>query len=208
MFKGMLEAYDEADDLAFTGTLVNGMYHLDPVEKMIERYNAINVKEGSAPRKLKTSIGEMSELDYLHHRLGHPSERVIKEGIKRGTITGTLINEALIDKQNLSFCPDCLRGKMSDLPEVSSETDYSSYGPLELVATDTKGPFTTQSHFGHYKYFDLFSYKSSHWVSVRFMKTKDEVYKYIIDEINQVGDMDIRSNNYKRMMMFCIDRNG
>jgi hypothetical protein len=34
---------------------------------------------------------------------------------------------------------------MSDLPEVSSETDYSSYGPLELVATDTKGPFATQS---------------------------------------------------------------
>jgi hypothetical protein len=43
MFKGMLEAYDEADGLAFTGTLVNGMYHLDLVEKMIERFNAINI---------------------------------------------------------------------------------------------------------------------------------------------------------------------
>jgi hypothetical protein len=46
MFKGMLEAYDEADDLTFTGTLVNGMYHLDPVEKMVERFNAINIKDG------------------------------------------------------------------------------------------------------------------------------------------------------------------
>jgi hypothetical protein len=72
--------------------------------------------------------------------LGHPTERVIKEGIKRGTITGTLI-----EKENLSFCPDCLRGKMSDLPEVSSETEYSLYGPLELVATDIHYPISLWS---------------------------------------------------------------
>jgi hypothetical protein len=187
MFGGTLEAYDEVGDLAFTGTLMNGMYHLDPVEKMAERLNAINLSEGSAPRKFKTAIGSMTPLDYLHHRWGHPTEKVIKEGIRRGSVNGTLVDEALVTRENLSFCPDCLRGKMSDLPETSSETDYSNCGPLDLVATDSKGPFSTQSHFGHYKYFDLFSYKTSQWMSVRFKKTKDEVYKNVLDEINQIG---------------------
>jgi hypothetical protein len=70
---------------------------------------------------------------------------------------------------------------------VSSETEYSNYGPMELVAIDSKGPFATQANFGHSKYFALFSYKSNHWLSVRFKKTKDQVYKNIIGEINQAG---------------------
>jgi hypothetical protein len=93
---------------------------------------------------------------------------------------------------------------MSELPAASSETDYSNYGPLELVATDSKGPFATQSNFGHFKYFDLFSYKSSHWMSARFKKAKDEVYKNIVAEI-KLELMDLKLNNYKRMMMLYID---
>jgi hypothetical protein len=28
----------------------------------------------------------MNELDYLYHRMGHPNEEVIKEGVRNGTI--------------------------------------------------------------------------------------------------------------------------
>jgi hypothetical protein len=176
-FRGKIEVFTEDGEIMFTGSLRNGMYQLDPLPT--EQLNAINIKDGSAPKKFATTIGEMSEVDYLHHRWGHPTEKVIKESLRRGSVDGTLVDPTLTRQQTLSFCPDCIRGKMSELPAASSETDYSNYGPLELVAT--------QSNFGHYKYFDLFSYKSSHWMSARFKKTKDEVYKNIVAEINQVG---------------------
>jgi ribonuclease HI len=184
-FRGRLEAFNEHGKLMFTGTLRHGMYHLNPMEKLEEQLAAIDVKNGSAPKKFATTVGEMSDIDYLHHRWGHPTEKVIKESLRRESVNGTLVDPKLVGSQTLSFCPDCLRGKMLDLPAVSSETDYSGCGPLELVATDSKGPFSTESQFGRYKYFDLFSYRSSHWMSVRFKKTKDQVYQNLRDEINQ-----------------------
>jgi ribonuclease HI len=150
-----------------------------------DELRVIDVKEGSTPRKFKTSIGKMNEMDYLHHRWGHPHEKAIREGAQRGTVTGTLVDEGKLRSVSLSFCPDCIRGKMTDIPAKLSETDYGEAEPMEFMATDSKGPLPVASKFGRYKYFDLFTYKSSHWTSVKFKKVKNEVEGNMAEELSQ-----------------------
>jgi hypothetical protein len=57
-FRGKIEVFTEDGEIMFTGSLRNGMYQLDPLPT--EQLNAINVKDGSAPKKFATTIGEMS----------------------------------------------------------------------------------------------------------------------------------------------------
>ena len=130
----------------------------------------------------------MKNIDLLHHRLGHQAEESIKEGLKRSAWIGVGMDPEQTRKENLSYCPDCFKGKMKSLPLRYSDTDYSNLGPL---STDSKGPFRISSKEGHYKYFDLFVFRSSHYMMVRFKKSKDEVYgniQEILNEVKRLGE--------------------
>ena len=102
---------------------------------------------------MRVSSGKMKNIDLLHHRLGHQSERAIKEGLRNNSWIGIGMDPEETRKEDLSYCPDCFKGKMKSLPERSSETDYSDLKPLEHMSTDSKGPFRIASREGHFKYF-------------------------------------------------------
>ena len=194
IYNGILEVYDKHNELICKGIETNGLYYYDKnydFDILSESINNLSVKGGSAPRKFKTSIGNMSQLDYLHHRWGHPSEEAMKEGIKRETIHGTLVDPEVFKDQKLSFCPDCHKGKLQNLPSKLSETDYEESGMMDFMATDSKGPFSFKSRSGYY-YFDLFSFKKSRWLSVKFKARKNEVYKNIKEVL-----LDVEKLGYK-----------
>ena len=157
---GKLTVSDEYGNPICTGIKIKGLYHLEDIGEM----NSVDEIRGSAPRKLRISSGKMKKIDLLHHRLGHQSEDSIKEGLKRGSWIGLGMDPEELRKEDLSYCPDCYKGKMKSIPERSSETDYSNLGPLEHMSTDSKGPFRIPSREGHFKYFDLFVFRSSHYL--------------------------------------------
>jgi hypothetical protein len=180
---GKLLVINDDDDIILKGKLSSNLYHLvDDDEHLL----SINVKEGSAPTTFKTSVGNMNNLDYLHHRMGHPNIEVIKQGIRKGSINGTYLTWNDVKEQELSFCPDCLRGKMTDNSIKNIEDESSKMGPMELLATDSKGPLSMASWIKKYKYFDLYIFGSSKWIEVRFKTDKKETYNNLSDIINQV----------------------
>ena len=198
--EGKTIVYDRNDNFMFSGTENKGLYYLDNFEEqdhIYESISAINVKDGSAPKKMKISIGNMTEIDYLHHRMGHPSERAIKEGIRLGTINGTLVDPEVVMKQQLSYCPDCLKGKFHQLPLPKIEKDYDESGPMDFMAHDTKGPFRVQSFIGHHYYFDLFAYKRSRWLSIRFKRTKDGFFENFRKEMINVNKFGYKVKHFQ-----------
>ena len=82
----------------------------------------------------------MNDLDYLHHRWGHPNEQCIKEALRRQTVTGTLVDNEIARKQQLTFCVDCERGKFHHLHVPKEVISYEESGMMEFMAHDTKGP--------------------------------------------------------------------
>ncbi len=52
-------------------------------ENTVEELYELTVVEGSAPKKLKTSVGNMKEIDYLHHRWGQMKEQSKKAQAER-----------------------------------------------------------------------------------------------------------------------------
>ena len=195
---GLLKVYDETGSFLCGGRKIDGLYHYDEdvrdetqSEEVqdLEFVGEINIRQGSALPKLSTSIGDMKEIDYLHHRWGHLSEQAIKEALRRGSVNGTLIDPEKVRTQTLSFCPDCLKGKMKEVPSRSSETDYSRKMPMEYVATDGKGPFSIETWNGRFRYFDLFAFRSSHWITVKFKRNKDQFYENFEDVLQEVYNL-------------------
>jgi hypothetical protein len=168
--------YDSEGQTFLSGTLRNGLYYLDDAIQIDDIKGSALVAKGSAPKKWKSQQIGGTELELLHHRWGHPSEHVMKEGLKHNSIKGSLVEYEGIKNENIRVCPDCLKGRMTHLPRSWSDTDYSNKSKFHVVATDDKGPFRVESFSGHYKYFDLFSFKSSRYLSVLFKRKKDDLY--------------------------------
>ncbi len=184
----LLKVIDANNETILIGRKLNGLYYYDEIdeENTVEELNELTVVEGSAPKKSKTSVGNMKEIDYLHHRWGHPNERAIKEGLRRKKVIGALAEPEVINQQTLSYCPDCIRGKMHNLTSKPSETDYDDLDPMEHVATDNKGPLPFQSLHNQYRYYDIFVFRSSHYIMIKFKRTKEKFYDNFLEIIKEV----------------------
>jgi hypothetical protein len=110
----------------------------------------------------------------------------MKEALRTGAVEGSNVDYEKVKKETLRMCPDCVKGNMEHLPRSYSSTDYSTAGKFEFVVTDEKGPLKAESFEGHYRYFDLFSFKSSGWLSVLFKRKKDEFYNNFEQVISDV----------------------
>lgn len=166
------------------GNLINDLYYIK-LPKHTERDLLSIVKQGSAPRKLKsTQLGD-DPLQQLHRRWGHASENVIKNGLKHKSIMGAGTTYEDVKDLHLRLCPDCLKGRMHALPIPSSLTDHTNLEPFDLMATDEKGPFRIRSINKNY-YFDLFAFKSSNWLIVKFKNKKSDLIRNIDEVLNEI----------------------
>ncbi len=203
VFKGgMARVLDDDNRIILQGERAEGLYVLDEIPdeitlRDIERTYVLDVKHGSAPKKLRSGLSGGNELELLHQRWGHLNEQAIKNSIQKGTVIGSLVDYEVIKDQHLRVCPDCNKGKMTELPRQYSETDYSKAGPIEFIATDDYGPFKVESFPDKWRYFDLFSFKSSRWLEVRFKRFKNDFYNNFEDVIEWTKYLD--SGSIKRI---------
>ena len=192
---GILQVIDNNGFILCQGIKDGGLYHFDQendeydqvlIDDQMEIINEINVQKGSAPRRFKNTRGIMKEIDYLHHRWGHLNEEALKEGIRRGTIHGILVDPEVVLRQTLSFCPDCIKGKMKELPSRLSEKRYDLKEPMQVLHSDSKGPFSVRSWQQQYRYFELYLFIPSYYIIIKFKRLKDEFYENFQDVMKEV----------------------
>jgi hypothetical protein len=175
-----------------SGYLEDDLYHLDNAEVPSVNINiaklfSLDVKEGSAPDRWKNQRRGGNALEQLHTRWGHVGEKATREAIKRESVIGSGVTHSDIKDLTMRLCPDCMKGKMEYFPAKLSQTDYSNYSNFQLMATDDKGPFQVESISDKYKYLDLFAFKSSRWLEVRFKRSKDGFYDNLENIISTVA---------------------
>ena len=137
----------------------------------IEEVEKSNI-QGSAPKRRKSAILGLNDIERLHIKLDHANPAVIKAGIRNGSIHGSTISYQNIKDMEMRICPDCLKGNMKAFPIepdiVDDELDIT-VGPMDYMAVDDKGPMPVQS-IKHNKRFDLYSFRNSKYLMVKFKK--------------------------------------
>ena len=109
----------------------------------------------------------LSSKNKWHHRLGHPSDRVLVS-----TLSSLSSCTSVRNKHVQHHCKHCLIGKMHKLPFVHSQ--FQSTQPLELVHSDVWGPAPISSSNG-YKYYLLFVDDFSRYSWLFLLKHKYDV---------------------------------
>ena len=106
--------------------------------------------------------------DIWHCRLGYASERCIKNMAYNKLVTGS----RLPNHAKVSFCEECVAGKMKQKP-FKSVGEIRSKRKLQLIHSDVCGPMPTDSIGGN-KYFVTSIDDFSRCCAVYFLKSKSE----------------------------------
>lgn len=136
---------------------------------------------GSAPRKLKSTLTGMNPLELLHRETGHISGGYLKRMLRKRMVKGARCTYDQVKKLQMRVCFDCLNGRMKANPgrPVSSH-EYPVFGK---VAADYKGPFKVKSYH-KFNGFMLFSDHKSHLVTSVMMKSKEGVVGILDDYLH------------------------
>jgi len=165
------------DDVIMTGN--------NEAEGKKRRRKIVNIDEvkGQAPTGSRATVLGMNKLELLHQRFGHLGEENIKRALRNKSIIGAGVTYDEIKNMKMRLCPDCMKGRMNAFPLLSSgATDLDLLGPFEHLATDDKGPFSVRT-IEHYIRFDLFSWRGSKWIEVKFKKAKTDFYENLKEVI-------------------------
>jgi hypothetical protein len=107
-------------------------------------------------------------INVLHKVLGHVSQQVVVEAVKKGLVTGVELDTDSKPK----FCNTCIKAKSAHkLFPTKTENRALTYG--ELVHTDLWGPAKTASING-LLYYISFMGDFSHQTKLQFLKLKSK----------------------------------
>ena len=121
----------------------------------------------TASPQVSAFLSSKNKWQLWHHRLGHPSDRVLVSAMPSLSSCMSISN-----KHVQHHCKHCLIGKMHRLPFPHSQ--FQSTQPLELVHSDVWGPAPVNSNNG-YKYYLLFVDDFSKFSWLFLLKSKSEV---------------------------------
>ena len=141
-----------------------------------------------------------------HHRLGHPSNKVLTTALS--SVDASYI---LPISDSITHCKHCLNGKMHQLP--FDKSNFKASKPLELIHSDVWGPTPTTS-ISDFQFYVLFVYDYPKFTWLFLLKFKSnvfEVFKYFKATVENQLDSKIKilrtnrggeftSNMFKR---FC-----
>ena len=141
-----------------------------------------------------------------HHRLGHPSNKVLTTALS--SVDASCI---LPISDSITHCKHCLNGKMQQLP--FDKSNFKASKPLELIHSDVWGPTPTTS-ISDFQFYVLFVYDYPKFTWLFLLKFKSdvfEVFKYFKATVENQLDSKIKilrtnrggeftSNMFKR---FC-----
>lgn len=128
------------------------------------------------------STKEMTVKEKLHRTLGHISFNNLELMCKKESLEGLPKN---IEYEYLK-CAICIENKMHNLPFKNKRR--RAEGILDIVHTDLNGPHQTTGYLGE-KYFLSFIDDYSKLVKVYCIKSKDEVYDYLVQYVNEVQNL-------------------
>ena len=116
-----------------------------------------------------------------HHRLGHPSNNVLRSALLSSLSFLDVCNKTVFDLD--SHCKHCLSGKMHQLP--FNKSDFVASKPFELVHSDVWGPapITSINDFRYYLVF-VDDYSKFSWLYVipqtpKGLKHEKDISKYL-----------------------------
>uniref|UniRef100_A0A2N9EML6 CCHC-type domain-containing protein n=1 Tax=Fagus sylvatica TaxID=28930 RepID=A0A2N9EML6_FAGSY len=141
-------------------------FHVTPHRNWFDTYRSINC--GSVRMDGVAAVAESKDDDTLlwHMRLGHMSERGMRELHKRNLLTG-------IKSCKLDFCKYCIMGKQCRVRFKTAT--HKTKGILDYVHSDIWGPVRTPSKGGA-QYFMSFIDDYSRKAWVYFLKNKSEAF--------------------------------
>ena len=140
----------------------------------LEPYSPKEIKNGSARVFLRSTRASLSLMQWLHVRLGHASESVIKHFIRHDAILGSGVSWKEIQNLSLGTCDACMRCKMKSFP-IPPSISRKIYDVFEYLTSDYV-PFkkpSARGYTGLILYVDkastkMFGYlvkKKSEWLS-------------------------------------------
>ena len=110
-----------------------------------------------------------------HARLGHPDNNSVKWLCNNGYLKFNYSNDN-------DFCEPCVLGKQRRASHPTSPNQTSR--PLELIHSDVCF-LTNESVLGGYHYFVTFLDDYTNFATVYLLKSKDEVYNYLVKFIKE-----------------------
>ncbi|KAJ2911698.1 hypothetical protein MD484_g8716, partial [Candolleomyces efflorescens] len=148
----------------FQMKFIRGLYHLQAHADSYQISPAIVTHLASSEPTI--------DMNTLHRRLGHASERRIRQMVNRGQLKGITKVEGKLD-----FCEPCTLGKMKKLP-FKPQARRETTRPFELLHTDLGGPVTPKTPSG-YRYWMVFVDDFTRYPWVFFLKDKSEAPQFI-----------------------------
>ena len=103
-----------------------------------------------------------------HHRLGHPSNKVLSNALSSIDVYSTSNNS-----DTVTHCKHCLNGKMHQLP--LNTFDFQASKPLELIHSDVWGP-SPMSFVNDFLYYVIFVDDYSKFTWLYLLKFKSDVF--------------------------------
>ena len=133
------------------------------------------VKDGlyllSQAHQPEVNLGEKTNLNIWHQRLGHPNMRTLQSIISKYGLPTSSVNKSI-------SCDACMSSKSHHLPYSNSLHQTSK--PLEVIHSDLWGPSPVTSHIGNRYYISFIDdYTKYTWLYP--LKFKSDVLQVFID---------------------------
>ena len=144
----------------YKGLSENGLYPIHTTHP--------SVQTNTASPSVSAFLSSKNKWQLWHHRLGHPSDRVLVSALPSLSSCISVQN-----KHVQHHCKHCLIGKMHKLPFEHSK--FQSTQPLELIHSDVWGPAPITS-FNGYRYYILFVDDYTRFSWLYLLKHKSDVF--------------------------------
>jgi hypothetical protein len=163
-------------------------------------YSTREMKLGSARNFVKNSRQFLNLLQWVHVRLGHPSQQALKRIVKDQAVLGLGVTWDEIKDMDLGICNSCLRSRMHAFP-IPKSISRTTYQIFEYITCDycPMKVESTRGYTGIYIYGD----KQSEMLFGYLVKSKTEWLQTFQSLIDEYGPK--KNKNSQRVRIFLTD---
>jgi hypothetical protein len=134
--------------------------------------------------KCKATTSNLNPLEFLHVKLGHAPEHVIKRILKFNMLKGSPYTFDDIKDEHLGLRYLCMKGRMKAFP-IPPSVDKKRWGIFEYITVDII-PVNFKSIRGH-KYMSLFVDKTTPMTFPKLMKKTSDFLRVLEEIIHENG---------------------
>jgi hypothetical protein len=163
-------------------------------------YSTKEVKAGSAKNFVKNSRQHLNLLQWVHVRLGHPSQAALKKMILNESVLGLGVLWKDVKDMELGLCNACMKSKMHAFPTPKS-ISRNKYEVFEYITCDYC-PMKPDSRRG-YKGIYIYGDRQSERIFGYLVKSKTEWLNTLKLLINNYGPK--MNKNSHKMNIFMTD---